>query len=124
MRLSPNFTTEEFRCRCGCGQLIVDARLVLGLQQMREVLGVPVRILSGYRCQKHNLAVGGAADSHHVSGRASDISGADLVEMRRQALLIPQFKGIGLDRARGFLHVDVRDSSQVVEWSYVDGKAA
>jgi uncharacterized protein YcbK (DUF882 family) len=37
------------------------------------MLGRPMVLTSGYRCRKHNAAVGGAANSLHCLGLAADI---------------------------------------------------
>jgi len=43
------------------------------LEPLRKAQGVPVRISSGYRCQRLNAAVGGVATSQHMRGQAADI---------------------------------------------------
>lgn len=43
------------------------------LDPLRAAYGKPIIVTSGYRCQKLNKAVGGAASSQHVSGQAADI---------------------------------------------------
>jgi zinc D-Ala-D-Ala carboxypeptidase len=43
-----------------------------GLQRVRDALGVPVQITSGYRSPTVNAAVGGARSSQHVLGLAAD----------------------------------------------------
>lgn len=43
------------------------------LERIRTVLGVPVIVTSGYRCQKLNMAVGGVTSSDHTTGQAADI---------------------------------------------------
>lgn len=43
------------------------------LDPLREAYGKPVVVTSGYRCQKLNRAVGGAARSQHCTGCAADI---------------------------------------------------
>lgn len=48
--------------------------LAKGLEQIRERLGFPVHIDSGYRCQQLNAAVGGAKDSAHMDGYAADFT--------------------------------------------------
>lgn len=44
------------------------------LDPLREKYGKPIRVNSGYRCPKHNLAVGGASRSQHLLGEAADIA--------------------------------------------------
>lgn len=43
------------------------------LDPLREAYGKPIMVTSGYRCEKLNKAVGGAASSQHVKGQAADI---------------------------------------------------
>ena len=43
------------------------------LDPLREAYGKPIIVTSGYRCEKLNRAVGGAASRQHVKGEAADI---------------------------------------------------
>ena len=43
------------------------------LEPLRQHVGVPVRINSGYRSREVNNAVGGVANSQHLTGEAADI---------------------------------------------------
>ncbi len=43
------------------------------LDPLREAFGKPIVVNSGYRCEKLNKAVGGAAGSQHLYGQAADI---------------------------------------------------
>lgn len=43
------------------------------LDPLRELYGKPIVVNSGYRCPKLNKAVGGARNSQHLIGQASDI---------------------------------------------------
>ena len=43
------------------------------LDPVREKLGKPIIVDSGYRCPKCNAAVGGATQSQHLVGEAADI---------------------------------------------------
>lgn len=43
-----------------------------GMQRIRDLLGVPVFITSGYRSPAVNKAVGGAPSSQHLTGNACD----------------------------------------------------
>ena len=71
--LSEHFSKHEFACRCGCGLMNVKGRLVMTLEAIREAVGLPVNIECGSRCETHNAAVGGVADSGHLTGEAADI---------------------------------------------------
>lgn len=43
------------------------------LQPLRDKLGKPIIVTSGFRCQKLNQAVGGVPNSQHLTGQAVDI---------------------------------------------------
>lgn len=45
-----------------------------GLQRIRDLLGVPIIISSGYRSPEVNRRVGGSASSQHMSGLAVDFT--------------------------------------------------
>lgn len=47
------------------------------LQPLRDRVGHPLRINSGYRCPELNRAVGGVPTSQHVKGEAADVAAAD-----------------------------------------------
>lgn len=85
MNLTEHFTLEELcesdtAIRKGIDN-IPDANIIAclqllapGLERVRAVLGVPMRINSGYRSPKLNAAVGGAKSSAHVLGLAADFT--------------------------------------------------
>lgn len=56
--LSPHFVEAELACRC-CGKLQINPELVTKLEALRQLVGKPVLVNSGYRCPAHNRAVGG-----------------------------------------------------------------
>ena len=43
------------------------------LEPLREAMGEPISISSGYRCERLNRAVGGVANSQHMKGQAADL---------------------------------------------------
>lgn len=106
--ISPHFRLREFQCRC-CGLVRIEPELVAALERLREALGGrPLLITSGWRCSRHNAAVGGAARSRHLAGRAADIrmSAAD------QARALPLAREAGFTEviaggAKGYLHAAV-----------------
>ena len=110
MKLSENFTTEEFCCKCPCDTVRVDLRIVDALEKLRTVVG-PIAIESGYRCPAHNKAVGGVENSPHKRGMAADIrvGGMLAADLYRKAKDLGIFTGIGLSIEGNYVHVDVMD---------------
>lgn len=53
------------------------------LQPLRDALGCPIIITSGFRCAELNKRIGGAANSQHLYGQAADfiVSQKDLKEV-------------------------------------------
>ena len=43
------------------------------LEPLRKAMGEPIKIGSGYRCEKLNRAVGGVYNSQHLKGQAADL---------------------------------------------------
>jgi hypothetical protein len=43
------------------------------LEPLRVAMGEPIKIGSGYRCEKLNKAVGGVGNSQHMKGQAADL---------------------------------------------------
>ena len=115
--LSKDFSMKEFECTCGCGEVFVDANLIHVLQSVRSQYGKQIKITSGYRCKKHNAAVGGKPDSAHLKGMAADIltdNSRDRYSLLR-LLAISSRVGIG----HSFIHVDVDETKpQGVCWVY------
>jgi uncharacterized protein YcbK (DUF882 family) len=76
--VSPYFTKTEFKCRCGCGQAIINNDLVSMLDNIRYRIGLPIIIHCVNRCEKHNKAVGGVSTSKHILGNAADFHVRDM----------------------------------------------
>lgn len=73
-----NFAPSEFVCpHCGQGVDVIKQELLDALQRLRELWGKPMQVTSGYRCEAHNKAIGGALKSAHVEGKAADIADPD-----------------------------------------------
>ncbi|GAB6181739.1 D-Ala-D-Ala carboxypeptidase family metallohydrolase [Desulfotomaculum defluvii] len=108
VKLAPHFEEREFACRC-CGMVNVSMELVTKLEEMRQAIGKPIIVTSGYRCPLHNRAVGGAINSYHIRGLAADIKVAGCTAEQLAALAVRfGFDGIGIYRKGNFIHVDVR----------------
>ena len=113
-QLTENFNLREFQCK-HCGQVKISSRLVAMLEALRQKLGVPFMITSGYRCDDHNMRVGGAINSYHVQGLACDIACPKgfTVEEFANICLKHGFTGVGAYPAQNFVHVDVRPGKQI-----------
>jgi hypothetical protein len=118
MKLSENFDSKEFACKCGCGEDNVSPELVRKLQKLRNAVGFPFLITSGMRCPEHNKAVGGKPDSAHVLGYGVDIAVSNSSD--RFKLIEPAFTWfdrIGIDGE--FVHLDCDQTKPSdVMWVY------
>ena len=110
--ITKNFSRWELECSC-CGEHKIDLRLVDALQRLRDLVKVPIKVTSGYRCEHHNSAVGGSPKSQHLTGKAADIIiiGMNAETMYSNACQIQRFfnGGIGTYPTKGFIHVDIRE---------------
>lgn len=115
--LSQNFGSDEFDCKCSglCRETIIDPVLIERLQDMRNAIGKPIRINSGYRCAKWNAKQGGKTNSQHLFGKAADIqvsglTGKELAAYARKS----GFTAIGI--GDDWIHVDTRNGKY--DWRY------
>lgn len=129
MKIGIYFDDYELACKCGRHGYdsdghpildhVIDKRLVDVLDAIRERLGVPLYINSGYRCPEHNAEVGGVSNSQHVLGTAADITydGID-VDYLAQVAEECGADGIGKYYHQDFVHVDVR--GYAARWNDLD----
>lgn len=127
----PNFAPTEGACKCGCGgqlgdEILTRLQCFIWILEQHAGNGVKCIINSGFRCEKHNASVGGAAESQHLSGCAVDVvflraNGAqidnqDVAALARHSGL---FSGIGYieyaKRGKNLVHLDCRPGS-LVQW--------
>ena len=113
-----HFKPKEFCCKCGCGGCDVHPQLVAALDLARSKAGVPFKINSGFRCQKHNKNVGAKPTSSHTLGLAVDIAYANGSQgIKILKALTPYFDRIGV--GKDFIHVDIDpDKPSPVMWTY------
>ena len=70
-----HFRYEDFVCQCGCGNSEMDETIIAELDAMRDILGFPIIVSSGYRCHAHPIEVkksGGPGP--HNTGLAADVA--------------------------------------------------
>lgn len=105
--LTKNFFRREYACQgthC-CGHSApISIILVKKIQKLRQLLDVPLIIVSGFRCIIHNTEIGGVEDSEHTKGNAADIL-ITTDDMYQVAKTLNIFGGIG--RYDTFIHLDI-----------------
>ncbi|MCL0039370.1 D-Ala-D-Ala carboxypeptidase family metallohydrolase [Nitrospinaceae bacterium] len=78
--LSKNFSKLEVQYPCGCSANKISPVLIEKLQKVRNIIGRPIIITSGVRCEKHNSRLKNSSmNSSHVPdacgiGKAVDIA--------------------------------------------------
>ena len=95
MYLTKNYSLNEM-CRSNTARVmglpnVPNAEQIKNLQQLcenvlqplRDYLGEPVVINSGFRSQAVNIAVGGAKNSQHTKGEAADIKCKDFLYAKK-----------------------------------------
>lgn len=109
----------------GSGQLM-DKKLLKLLDKVREIVGEPIIINSGFRTPAHNEAVGGKmpddngdGGSSHLKGLAVDIA---VRHSRMRFKLISALLEVGINRigiADNFIHIDIDPFKDTdVIWTY------
>ena len=117
MKLTENFDIKEWRCHDGTDvpyNLVDNVKaLAVNLQVLRETVGRPVNIISGYRNPSYNKRIGGAKRSYHMKAMAADIRVKGMTPAEVKATiegLISDGKmeqgGLGLYKS--FVHYDNR----------------
>lgn len=121
-KICPSFGPREVLSPQGLyqlekGNLMLQEEALAALEQFRSVVKVPIKVnhgellYRGYRSPEENKAIGGAQYSRHVQGIAFDCTpeGMDLDAFYQHALAFG-WGGVGLYKARGFVHLDYRSS--------------
>ena len=113
-----NFRPNEFYCKCGSclgvpPNQAVTRNLALVLQQIRDLVNVPIKITSAYRCEEHNKNVGGSTYSQHKLGSAADLQAKGIKPQQLHAAILDLVSskripegGLGLYNT--FVHYDIR----------------
>ena len=109
--LPTNFVEAEFACPC-CGKQGLRSATIFAVQALRNYLGFPLTIGSGFRCVTHNAAEGGKPRSQHPLGTAIDIEYRNPFELYQIVAAAPRFgfNGIGFYKDLEIIHLDLRKS--------------
>jgi uncharacterized protein YcbK (DUF882 family) len=116
MKLSKNFNLSEFNSKDGTAadQLVIKNLTILAeqLEALRDYLGKPIQVTSGYRSKEHNAKIGGAKNSTHVNGMAADIKVKGLTPLEvynaiEKLIADGKMKQGGLGLYRSWIHYDI-----------------
>lgn len=116
-KLTPNFNLNEFHCSDGTAvpsALVPNVeKLATALQVLRDHIGKPIRITSGYRTPTYNERIGGKKASYHLKAMAADFK----VEGMTPRVLASKIESLiaqgrmpagGLGVYASFVHYDTR----------------
>jgi len=105
-------------CPCSCGADKISSVLIEKLQKVRNIIGRPIIITSGVRCEFYNASIKASMNSSHIPdkhgiGNAVDIACTNSKD-RYEVVELAQkfFKRIGISGGQcgGFVHLDVDKS--------------
>ena len=125
MHLTKNFKKEEFDSKDGAEMpkdVLENIKLLAKyVQLIRNEVGVPLVINSGYRSPQHNAKVGGVKNSYHVQGKASDLKPKGITPKQLYDVIIKLIKGGviyngGVGLYDTFVHYDI--GGQGRRWDY------
>ncbi len=102
------FSEKELKCPC-CGRNEFKQTTLDKFNALREAIGLPLKMSSGYRCEKYNTLKG--FTQTHATGQAGDLQ----VSHELAALVLTKwaeagFTGIGVNQKGDvkdrFIHLD------------------
>jgi len=118
------FTDDELKCQ-HCGEHGIDGYFMAKIDNLREELGFPFPVTSGYRCPEHPIEARKKAPGAHTTGKAIDIGvSGNEAYMLIEAAIRDNFTGIGINQKGDsrFIHLDIiphsSSSPRPWIWSY------
>jgi len=118
------FTADELKCQ-HCGEEGIDGYFMAKIDNLREELGFPFPVTSGYRCPDHPIEARKKAPGAHTTGQAVDIGvSGNEAYMLIEAAIRDNFTGIGINQKGDsrFIHLDIiphsSSSPRPWIWSY------
>ena len=114
--MTKNFSVHEFNCKDGTPvpqELFPNLEtLAKQLQVIRDHIGEPLQVLSGYRSPAHDKKVGGKTKSYHMKAMAADLACKSLTPKKLHSLILSliaqgKIKNGGVGLYPGFVHYDI-----------------
>lgn len=109
VKLSKSFRLYEFACNDGSDNVKVDTKNIKNLQKIRDHYDKAITVTSGYRTPNYNRKIGGANNSYHTKGMATDIVVKN-VDARKVAMYAESIgcRGVIWYPKKKFTHIDTR----------------
>tara|TARA_Y100001951_G_C11063891_1_gene142338 strand:+ start:70 stop:453 length:384 start_codon:yes stop_codon:yes gene_type:complete len=120
------FTDEELACS-HCNKMYMHMGFMRKIEELRELLGFPFIVTSGFRCRVHPIEVRKNSPGPHTTGQALDINVyGNNAHRLLDAALRAGFNGVGIAQKGGhserFIHLDDLSNSDArprpTVWSY------
>ena len=116
MMITKNFSVNEMKCHCGCGEDSMDMDFMDILQGIREDMNRPLKISSAVRCANHNSKVSSTGKNGPHVPRTKGTMAADIIIAGADALRLIDIarkhgiSGVGISQrgphAKRFVHID------------------
>jgi len=106
--LTKDFSSSDFKCPCGCGEVKMNKKFMERLQIFRDVIGLDIKIAKGggYICKEY---ANSKSEEMHTTGRVAmiKVKGGVMFKAVNIAMSIG-FTGIGVKNKNGSvqLHLD------------------
>jgi len=116
-QLTENFSIKEWKCHDGTNvpyNLVENVQYCAdNLQALRDKVGKPISVISGYRNPSYNKKINGATRSYHMTGLAADIKvtgmkPAEVASIIEDLITSGKMKQGGLGTYKKFTHYDCR----------------
>lgn len=120
--ISQYFKLSEFRSKDGADfprdVLQNLQKLVVNLDIIRAEIRLPIHVNSGYRSFAHNKKIGGAKNSYHVKGMASDLSVKGITPSALKEIIVSlmdsgKITAGGVKAYDTFVHYDIRGKKKL-----------
>jgi len=115
IQVTKNFNVSEMEYYDKVPANLLDntKEVLVNIQVLRDALGAPLSIMSGYRSPERNAAVGGATKSQHMQANAVDLqcktkTPLEMYNMVEKLVKEGKMKQGGLGIYDGWIHYDTR----------------
>ena len=120
-QLSPHFSVNEFRCKCGKQHdILISEELISQLERLFDTMHCSkIIVSSGHRCSEYDKRIGNSGVGQHILGKAADVYCYDQNNKAISTKIVScvaqdlGFGGIAnINSAYTWIHLDVRTGTK------------